>query len=1011
MASPGDIEPFLEFLKAKVHVPDDLETMAAVLDFMREGTALMGHTSGPPEIVDINMHEKQNAKTNNTESYKVIYGEYPFAVLRRGNVFKVGIRFNQSFELGSVPLRAIFTSEDPVYLKDDAQRNFYTMKETGAYYYGTEKNFGGVKNRKLNSWHAGANVCEKRHLSPLVQFEKVTLATIEFLLKAVAADGAQRSDCVSLVRALCAAINVQDDQGLLTGRWSDDYSAGTSPSVWSSTMPILNKYMENGGNSVKYGQCFVFASALVTVLRALGIPSRSVSNFPSAHVEGDDMSLDFYFDEKNKPIEGADMEWNFHVWTEAWMARPDLPVGYGGWQAVDSTPQIVSEGMYKVGPYPVKAIRENKTDLKHDGKYLSASVKAVYRYHKKDPSHPKGWKLVYEKNNMCGRLLLTEKFNPNGGRLQPDDITHTYKGPTAQPRGATTDVIQVRLEHDKQVAAGQSGRVLCTLTNNDLQEHRVGLALTAYSAPYSNVRPNALVSAQRDFCLQPGASDTLELLISPESYVSKLCPEGMILLEAIATYGDDFTTARSNLAIQMPQLDIQIARKEAPVGALTYKLTMRNPLNVALSSCELTVELPGSTAFLEKITLNLAVAARNEASRTLLQLPLLLHEHAAEESTEINGYGTDDTSTSFVFLLFPFAIIRWDQRHLLDVFNGVLRSGCLPESLRCALVVPVLKRGKPPRSLASYRPVSLTSVPGKTMEAMALSRLQWIADICGVFPPEQCGFRAHRSTADCLAAVVGTLEQTSRDGHAAYLLLLDVQSAFDSLPHATIISAVRAPGVRAGLPRRQNVCCSCWARDQLAPFSDVRCASGECIEPLLVQPRAHQRVRAEQWAPPCMVYANDVALFVCGPPSAIAEMRVRLQAAVDAVGDFLRPIGLRLSAAKSEAIMVHPRAAARRYTDCVVADGVPLPWRLTVRYLGLTVDHRLTWYPAVKQLRAAMRRVEGAVRALLARGDGCRPRSRLASRIAELESNVVFGPSDWPCTYVAKFPKPVALRP
>ncbi|XP_037558190.1 uncharacterized protein LOC119444269 [Dermacentor silvarum] len=66
--------------------------------------------------------------------------------------------------------------------------------------------------------------------------------------------------------------------------------------------------------------------------------------------------------------------------------------------------------------------------------------------------------------------------------------------------------------------------------------------------------------------------------------------------------------------------------------------------------------------------------------------------------------------------------------------------------------------------------------------------------------------------------------------------------------------------------------------------------------------------------------------------------------------------------------MVHPRAAARRHTGCVVVDGVPLPWRLTVRYLELIIDHRLTWYPVVKQLRAAMRRVEGAVRALLARG-------------------------------------------
>ncbi|KAH7959034.1 hypothetical protein HPB49_007411 [Dermacentor silvarum] len=98
-----------------------------------------------------------------------------------------------------------------------------------------------------------------------------------------------------------------------------------------------------------------------------------------------------------------------------------------------------------------------------------------------------------------------------------------------------------------------------------------------------------------------------------------------------------------------------------------------------------------------------------------------------------------------------------------------------------------------------------------------------------------------------------------------------------------------------------------------------------------------------------------------------------LQAAADAVGDFLRAIGLRLSAAKSEAIMVYPRAAARRHTGCVVVDGVPLPWRLTVRYLGRTIDHRLTWLPAVKWLRAAMRQVEGAVRALLARGDGCPP--------------------------------------
>ena len=38
-----------------------------------------------------------------------------------------------------------------------------------------------------------------------------------------------------------------------------------------------------------------------------------------------------------------DSIWNFHVWNEVFMARPDLPKGYGGWQAIDATPQEVSD--------------------------------------------------------------------------------------------------------------------------------------------------------------------------------------------------------------------------------------------------------------------------------------------------------------------------------------------------------------------------------------------------------------------------------------------------------------------------------------------------------------------------------------------------------------------------------------------------------------------------------------------------------------------------------------------
>jgi transglutaminase 1 len=42
----------------------------------------------------------------------------------------------------------------------------------------------------------------------------------------------------------------------------------------------------------------------------------------------------------------SDSVWNFHVWNDVWMARPDLPKGYDGWQVIDATPQESSDGRF-----------------------------------------------------------------------------------------------------------------------------------------------------------------------------------------------------------------------------------------------------------------------------------------------------------------------------------------------------------------------------------------------------------------------------------------------------------------------------------------------------------------------------------------------------------------------------------------------------------------------------------------------------------------------------------------
>lgn len=51
-----------------------------------------------------------------------------------------------------------------------------------------------------------------------------------------------------------------------------------------------------------------------------------------------------YREDGTDPSGIRDSIWNFHVWNDVWMIRPDLPKGYGGWQAIDSTPQETSDG-------------------------------------------------------------------------------------------------------------------------------------------------------------------------------------------------------------------------------------------------------------------------------------------------------------------------------------------------------------------------------------------------------------------------------------------------------------------------------------------------------------------------------------------------------------------------------------------------------------------------------------------------------------------------------------------
>ncbi|EEC09526.1 conserved hypothetical protein, partial [Ixodes scapularis] len=149
-----------------------------------------------------------------------------------------------------IPIYIIFnpwSPEDPVYIPDDVARNFYTMQDKAVIFHGVEDMI------LTKTWYYGQVQTFHR---------TVTLPVIEFLMKIKQMTPAQRSDPIAVVRAMSAAVNTNDENGLVIGLWKEPFIDGIHPFAWSSSPTLLHRYMESGGNGVKYGQCFVFAGLL-----------------------------------------------------------------------------------------------------------------------------------------------------------------------------------------------------------------------------------------------------------------------------------------------------------------------------------------------------------------------------------------------------------------------------------------------------------------------------------------------------------------------------------------------------------------------------------------------------------------------------------------------------------------------------------------------------------------------------------------------------------------------------
>ena len=395
----------------------------------------------------------------------------------------VSIRMGDQVQTVSKSLIVLFnpySSKTPEYMSSKSQRGEYVENEDGLVWQGKSDNFDGYYFR-------------------YAQHEYATLdLAIRSLRRMPTKD---RGNLVLVSRHLTYSVG----EDICYGKWGEgSYTSGRpsggytcskskdnptcfSPEHWSDLTELFALHVAKGFKKVQYCQCFVFAAVMASLGRSLGVATRPVTTFQSAHDTDKNRAIEKFYKIEGDiwdPVEDHgvnthDSVWSFHVWDEMYFDRDDIDCKAmeirsascaNGWQAVDATPQELSAGgsgvpeepVYQMGPASIKLVKANRdpvckggfTDTKFgcfDNEFVISEVNADLNLWRQDPSSEKGWTLhgnfhtdPWDKFATVGLSISTKRVGPISELCKREDeekscdkerhdLTSSYK--SGEPSG------------------------------------------------------------------------------------------------------------------------------------------------------------------------------------------------------------------------------------------------------------------------------------------------------------------------------------------------------------------------------------------------------------------------------------------------------------------------------------------------------------------------------------------------------------------------------------------------
>lgn len=295
------------------------------------------------------------------------------------------------------------------------------------------------------------------------------------------------------------------------------------------------------------------------------------------------------------------------------------------------------------------------------------------------------------------------------------------------------------------------------------------------------------------------------------------------------------------------------------------------------------------------------------------------------------------------------------KNYLLSIFNRFFSLSIFPSKWRDTKVIFLPKpNGK------GYRPISLTSALCKLFERLIYKRLEHYIESKNRIPVQQFGFCKGRSTTDCVSTLITDIHQGYIRGKHTFVLAIDLKGAFNNILSKEIYDRLmeqRTPdkilNFVSFLIHSKNLFFSSETANPKTSYVGV--PQGGVLSPLLFNLAISKILHVVPHSIKCLMFADDLLLYIRSQ-NAVDAIKA-LKDILSNIKPWLGEVGLSISLSKSQ-LAVFSRSKQKFGEIELEHEGVRIPVREELLYLGIFLERRLTW---AKHIIKVARRATSAV--------------------------------------------------